>query len=280
MNIEDANIAGAVLTFDRPEYTYKFINSLENCVNTEDVDWIFFQDGAVNKFSGDRVANDNKIKINKNILETADLENKEIRENEYNISIALQRDVMFNLYDEGYDLILHFENDIILGKYSIRLLKLMMQQFDDSIMSVYRGKSFNKISNPKENLDVVIQPNNCGETFFLYTIGIWKSSFRKFEDDWRRYIELIGDIDYRNRPSKLSDENFGGIDAASDAVIRYLATQYNIKKLNLAVSRASYIGMEGTGFDTANYLNNWDHGSEGPLEFEADKEIDEFYLQQ
>lgn len=276
--LENTNIAGVIMTFDRPQYTYKFIKSLERCIDIDDIDWIFLQDGAVNKFSNNRVANDKDIQKNINIIETANIPNKEIRKNEYNLSIALQRDKMFDLFNEKYDLILQFENDIILGKYTVKVFKKIMEQYKNSIASIYRGISYDKIDNPETKINQIMEPNKYNEVFYLFSLGIWRHTFMEFKNKWNEYISIVNDIDYRNRPSNLSEKQFDSIPGASDAVIRYLTDQNNIKKLNPVLSRARYIGVEGMTYDYNNYYNNWNHGDEGPLEYSQDKSIQTFKL--
>lgn len=268
------------MTFNRPHYSYKFINSLEKCTNINNMDWIILQDGAVNKFSNKRYATNDQMEQNLKIMKSANLPNKQIRKNDYNLSIALQRDKMFDLFNEGYDLILQFEDDIILGKYAVRIFKLMMNQFDNSCSSIYREKSYNDIINVEDKKDLTYNEIKWDKIWCMFTFGIWEKEFRKIESKWNEYINIVNNVDYRNRDHELINNTFNTPSSGSDAVIQFSMKTKNIKKLNPAISRAKYIGMDGVHYSPDSYMNKHEHGREGPLEFEEDKNIKKFRLKQ
>jgi len=268
------NIAVALLSFNRPNYLKRYIQSIERNYNNQKYNYIFFQDGAVNKFSNRRLATEEKINQCVSILENADLANKDIRVNDHNLGIGYQRDKVFGLFDDGYDLIFHIEDDIVLGKYALYLLEIMSKQFKPNLTSTYRIEAYDNIENPKEKLNKVITDDEC----YWWIKSIWEEAYREIEDDWNRYLDIIKEIDYTQRPHDKIFNKFPESDASlSDSVCDVFFTKHNIKNIFPVVSRANYIGEEGIHFIPEQY-DEKDTGDEGPAEFEKDRNIDEWQI--
>lgn len=277
------NIAGVAFTFARHFHTYQFLKSLQRCEEIEDIDWIFMQDGAVNLYSGERVATkDEDIERSIRILENFDIPNKDIRVNQYNIGVGLQVDKMFSLFDEGYDLILFFENDIRLSKYSIKIFKILMEQFDNSVSSIYRKIRTSDIQNYKDKLDIAVEVKEpkYSSPLNLHTFGIWEEEFRKIEDGWNRYTDIINAVDYRRRPRERIEEEFNAKAGSTDWVVKSLLQDAGVRGVLPLISRASYMGVEGIHSHKEGYYNKLGHGhgTEGYIEHEEDKDISRFRL--
>src|SRR3990167_2550361 len=87
--------------FNRPEYLKQCLDSLAE--NTDlDVDFYFFQDGAVNPFSGIRYATDKEIKASLRVFQNCNLSHKTIYQSPVNLGAALrnqhQLEVLFPAY--------------------------------------------------------------------------------------------------------------------------------------------------------------------------------------
>lgn len=267
------DIAVALLSFNRPDYLKQCIESLERNYNSEKYDYIFFQDNAVNKFSNRRLATNEEINKCITILKQADLPNKDIRINQHNLGIAHQRDKVFGLFDEGYDLVFHIEDDIVLGKYALQLLKSMSKQFKPDVCSVYgEQRRYKDMENPKELLDkVIIQHKGV-----WWITAIWEKAYREIEHDWKRYLDITGGEDYEYRPHDKIQKEFPNCGvSSSDSVCDGLFTKHGIRNIFAAVCRAKYIGRKGVHYTPEQYEEKAT-GEEGPTEFEEDKSIDEW----
>lgn len=281
MKVDEANIAGVVFSFNRPHHTYQFCKSLERCIEIDDIDWIFMQDGAVNMFTEDRVAKDEDIERSIKAIESADIPNKNIIVNDWNISVGLQVDRMFSLFRD-YDLILFFENDVRLSRYSIRIFKILMDQFDNSVTSIYRKLNVENMDNPEQYLSTAseVEDVRYSGPLNLHTFGIWKPEYEKIKEGWNRYASMITGVDYRKRPKEKIAEEFNAKRGSTDWVIKSLLDDAEVRGVLPVISRASYMGVEGVHSHKRGYYEGLGHGegTEGHIEYEQDKDINSFGL--
>lgn len=270
-----SNVAVAVLCFDRPQYLYKCLESLENNAETERYDFFAFQDGAVNKFSGRRHAKDEDIQKCITLIEESDIDFEQ-RISDKNVGVALQRDKVFGLFDEGYDLVLHIEDDVILGKYGLRILEKLSNQFEDAIPSIHRKKDWDKILDPLGRLNEVI----LAKLVHWWTAGIRKEIHKDLEDRWADYIDIMKDVDYHDEKQYYGEKiekEFSSPISSSDRVYDELLSTHGYYKVEPVVSRASYIGRDGLHFNPQSYREK-QVGREGPLTFEQDTDIESFQV--
>lgn len=268
------DIAVVIMSFNRPNYLRDCLESLERNTHGEDYDYIILQDGAINKFTGDRVSSDKNINKAIEVAEESDLPNKDIRVNDYNIGIANQRDRMMKVFDEGYDLILQLEDDIVLGKYALRLFEIISYQFKDCVSTLHRNIRYENIENPTDKLDKVI----IGNQVHWWSAGIWEETYRKIEERWEDFMYLVRHINYDSRPRDMILEEFPeSTGASSDNVCGSIFREKGIGRVLPAVSRATYIGEYGYHFTPDSY-DRKPVGEEGPTEFEEDKDIDLFEI--
>lgn len=256
------NIAGCIMSFNRPEYLYQNIKYLENCTDTEDIEWYLLQDGAVNKFSDNRYALDENIEKCITIFKQSNLENKTVIKNEYNLGVGLQRQKMFELFDD-YNVIIQIEDDLLVGKYGIRLMKLMISYFRNSVPTIYRDMDINKIDNYMNKLDLVL----ASDIWNTFSMGMTKYIYKIIKSDWNDYIDLIDNVDYRLRPHKQINDRFPDGVSSSDAVLAEILEKNDLNCIKPAVSRGKYIGEKGLHYSPESYAKH-DHGKEGQLEYE------------
>lgn len=266
-------IAGALLAFERPHYLRQTLNSLEECIEKENIDWYLFQDGIKNKFSGRKAANKMDVNISFNILRQSDLPNKKIVKNEYNLSIPLQVDKVFSLFDEGYDLVMFFENDVIVSKYSLRLNRLIMEQYPDCIPTLYTNRSVDDIEDIESNLDILMRSDRAS----FHTFSMRKEQFDEIREGWREFIELIDGVDYAMRNHEYIRNELGTRHSSNDSLLQKLLLDAGYFRVRPLISRAQYIGMEGFHSSVENFQRQFE-GSIGKLEYKKDAEIDEFRL--
>ena len=263
------DIAVVIMSFSRPHYLSQTVRSLENNVGKGDYDFIFLQDGPVNKYSGNRLADDENIAECISIAEQSRLPNKKFIVNSHNLGIGLQRNKVFNLFDEGYDLLFQIEDDIILGGYALKLLESMCRQFGPkAVCSAHRNKRFSEIDNYEDKLDKVIITDQA----YWFIAGMWEQTYRTIEDRWKNYVDIIEGYQYINRPREPIFDQYDVDNAASDAVAGQILRENEIWRVVPVVSRSTYIGEQGVHFTPDSYAEK-PTGEEGPTEFEQDPYI-------
>lgn len=270
--MEKNDTAVCITSFNRPNYVRRCIRSLERCVDKETVDWHLMQGGAVNKFSGERWATDQEIADCLEILENADLPNKTLHVNSENVGIAIQRDRIWSLFDEGYEYVYHVEGDIVVGKYFLRLARILMDQFPEYLGSMYRSVRAENVT-IDGNLDqVLISDHGAHMVDFLH-----RDTFSKIEDDWNQFIDIVWGHDFPRGDTpdeELADEFTEGVDG-SDKVLSYITRMNDVLQVKPVVSRASDIGEYGM-YHTPEKRADMPAGEEGQLEYAEDADIERF----
>lgn len=269
------NIAVAIMSFRRHEYLQKCLEALERNENIDRYDFIIFQDGAVNKFSGNRLARDEEIEMSIELTEDADLPNKEIRVNDHNLGIAIQRDKVLSLLEDDYDLLIQIENDLVLGRHGLNLLESMARQFNNHVCSIHRNERYNSINKPKEKLDKVI----ITDKLHWFSATMWSHTYEDIKSRWRKYMDICGDVEYgkRNRDRIFSAFPDAGV-ASSDAVCGSILREKRVWRVMPCVSRANYIGKNGVHVSPRTY-DNKPYGEEGPADFNDDKHTREWKIE-
>lgn len=261
-------IASVILTFNRPNYFKRTLNSLEKNIEIEDIDWFILQDGKQNKISKEVYS---EVKPHEKVLELAHnsiLPNKHIITQEFNISPAQQRYKALELLND-YELLFCFDDDMVVSRYYIKLLKQMANQFPNYIGLLYSNK---KRSSKMDILRVVNNPRLWGHY-------ITQESYFKIKDKYKKYYEFMKTFDYHQRRSSgvdMSNTSF----IMDDIVITRLCRQKGIKKLEPDVSRGLYIGKFGmVAYKTENYWNKKKMNKQSKdIEFESDRNLERFIL--
>lgn len=245
-------IAVAIFSFNRPGYLAEVLKSLEKNSCIDDIDFYFFQDGTMNKFSKKLYAN--LLDINKciNLWNKSKLPNKTLIKNQYNLGIGIsQFNVKSLLFDKlRYEKVIFFEDDMIVSKNYIRLIRIMLDQFGDdpNVGAVMCHGLEDPPISKKEKL------------WFLYSLktgnpqlwgwATWLNRWEKIKSDFLEYYKFIEEIDYKERSeNKILDfykkERFNVKATSQDAAIYYSFFKNNLIVLNTKINRSKYIGEKG-----------------------------------
>jgi len=194
----------AIRSFKRPEYLKQCLESLEN--NSDlDVDFFFFQDGAVNPFSGIRYATDKEIQASLKIFQESKLPNKTIFVSQHNlgpiIRNRLQLEYVFPLYEYG----VFVDNDLIFNKYYIKTLKVLFEQFKDSDAGSIQT-SFRYRGNNIQSLESATKLQNKVAYGFSHRweLGLWRESWNKIKPFIKPYFEATARCDFKKFMYDLS----------------------------------------------------------------------------
>jgi len=187
----------SIRSLKRPDYLKQCLESLEN--NSDlDVDFFFFQDGAVNPFSGERYATDEEVKASLKVFRDSKLPNKTIFVSQHNLGPVirnrLQLEYVFPLYEYG----VFIDNDLIFNKYYIKTLKVLFNQFKDSDAGSIQT-SFRHRGNNVQSLEDATKLQNKVVSGFSHRweIGLWRDSWIKIKPFITPYFEITAKCDFK-----------------------------------------------------------------------------------
>jgi len=277
--ILDSKLGLVLFSFNRPEYLDRVIKSIQRNYSLNNVDFYLFQDGPVNKYTGIRYADDREIKECINIAKNSKIP-WQIEKYEKNQGVGpIQYKAKKKLFDGlDYKYVLFLEDDIVLSRNYVRLIKLMLNQFEDcegvgTVQCI--GKKKLNLDNKKDRLREL-----CTGNYQLWAWATWKNRWKEMEPYFLDYYNLIKNMDYRYiNIFKIKKfylrEGFKPKVPSQDQAIAYARYKAKMFGLNTVVNRIKYIGKEGTHQTKTNYLREgW---NEVKLhEFNEDRYIESF----
>lgn len=263
----EQRIAVSITSFNRPNYLQDEIRSLENCVDKHRVDWVFLQDGAVNKFSGERKTEQSKIDQSINVIEQADLPNKRIVEYDHNLGQAISLDRTLKL-SEDYDVIIHLDNDFIISKYFVRVALSLLDEYPQCVPSLYRTVDASQYNIPHD-LNHVIRGDHAKKSVFAIT----EEQIDIITEEWNNFMKVARGIDWEVNHRLSSEEVVGYFEGdciACDTALNNCISNNNLYNILLRVSRSSHIGKHGQNNNPAEYERRG-FGNEGKLHYGWDQ---------
>lgn len=215
-------IAASVMAFNRPEYLKPVMRSFEAAAEAQDIDWYVFLDNRINKFSNIEYAKLGDINAVYQLIMDSTLPIKEIIRNTHNEGIALQKHKAHQLFND-YDLVFFFEDDLVIGKYYLRLLRVLAKSYPGCVGMMNRHYN----SGPVDGVSVY----NIARLWGYYmTSEVWS----KIEIDWNIYYDRIKNYDYRIRKKK------------QDLYLGKMLLKNSVRKLWPCVTRGTYVGKFGS----------------------------------
>lgn len=180
------SVGAALFTFAKPKCTKRVIKSImRNRKIGYNIDWHVFHDGTVNVNSGFRHTTD---EISQQVLENiknSGLPYKSLTVNEYNEGIARQKHRAHLLYP-NYDLMYFFEDDLLLGTYYLRLLKVLAHSFPCQVGTLH--KHFNN-----GGFDQVEAYSGAARLWGYY---MPRQVYGQIEEKWLGYHKSVYKQDY------------------------------------------------------------------------------------
>ena len=263
-----------LIAFNRPEYFKQVVRSLEK-QDLKDVDFYLFLDGQVNPFSG-RIAC-RKIDLQKCelIYSSSKLPNKKYSINKENVGNAINQFEAIEYLSDNYEHFLIVEDDAVLGKDYLKLIRLMIKQLKRNDIFSY-SCSFRRSCNSEDidkNLNKVIIDSQHWFAECYYSMQ-WKKARPYFIE----YFNLVKNLDYRQRPFRKIKEFFAGNGyptphTSQDAGRDYALFRAGLKRMTTVVNRGFYIGEKGMHFNPRLY-EKYKFAEQIPYEFK--NEIDKF----
>lgn len=229
-------IAGTLLCFDRYDYTKLVVESLENCVEADDIDWYVFQDGVKSPLSEIEYTTQEKLDKVKTIFENSSLNIIEFKQSDWNMSIPFQKHQAHKVFEMGYETAFFFEDDMVVSKYYLRLLKIMAKQFPNDIGFLFNTTNSNNLH----------RLTSCGAAR-LWGYYMNQVLYEKIKPTYEHYIKQVTQIDYNSHwlfteKKKSLDLPFG---RPHDITLTRLSKSKGARKFVPVTTRATYIGRKG-----------------------------------
>ena len=276
------NTAVAIFSFNRPHYLKQVLDSLEKNSDLDGLDFYFFQDGLINKFSKRITANESDIKKCLALWESCRLPNKRLIRRHFNLGIGInQFEAKTLLFDElNYEQVMFFEDDMILSQEYIRLLKIMLSQFkndpDISLVMANGGHPNIKIKEKRKQAIYKLRTGNDN----LWGWATWQDRWKKAKPLFAEYYPFIENIDYKYRPIQeiinfFAKKNIKTNVSSQDQAMKYAFIANDMIELNTFIPRGKYIGEIGTHMYTQAY-KRYPYHEIILNEFEEDKTLTQF----
>ena len=271
----------ALISFDRPNYFKQTLKSLEEQSSLENTEFHLFQDGQINKFSGRIVTNLSQIDKNIKMFERSELPNKTKHIEAKNIGNANNQFNAVEYMSKKYKYFMVIEDDVILGKDYLKLMRIMINQFfnDPRIFSVSAGfRRLCKFEDTEKNLNVMKFINEH------WWAECWKSeNWFRIRPHFLRYMQYVKNVDYRLRPAPqikrfFHSQGFNVPQTSQDAGKDFALFKAKMRRIVTLVNRGFYIGETGIHFRPITY-KNYHLGEMKPYEFESDKKLERFILE-
>lgn len=243
-----------LLSFDRPEFFERVARSLSDQVdaNLQGRPIALFQDGAVNRFSGKRRAEDSVIDANVEIFRRYFPEGKcFVAESNLGVALNFERAERYAFEELNRDAALFFEDDLLLSPFYVsaldRLTEMALGDARVGYVSAYGFQGPQSARSNPEPLKYVTLGHLWG---FGLTKRLWLRN-RPFVDP---YLQLVRNIDYRERDARAiyrlySSWGMGAPGTSQDCAKHMACVLNDAVNLNTSVSFARYIGATGLHMD-------------------------------
>lgn len=172
--------AGVLFTFARPDYLEKALGSIEANTLAHEIDWFFYQDGLKDhptvRSSYDNIKGEDLEKVTE-LLSSSPLKHNLIKR-EKNYGINYQMDSALKLFDEGYDTLFVMEDDLVVSKYYLNLLKQCSEEYPNMVNTFYSTNS--KTAKNTQELRTMIW--SAGYRYWGFYLT--KEAFGNIRADW------------------------------------------------------------------------------------------------
>lgn len=262
--------AAVVFSFNRPQYLKPVWESIKAANQLFPVDIHAFQDGITNKITGKSYAKEDEVKACIDILQADKDLLSSLTINEFNESIALQKDKANRLF-EHYDQIFFFEEDMIISRYYFRLMDIALTQFPDNLIIFHNTVSSGSLQD--------IEYSGGAR---LWGYGMTKHLYSKIKPEWEYYANAMKSIDYNSRrafsPRKLRNR-YGLTSLLHDTTIQHLCRVHGKGKLMTTMSRGFYVGKIGNiAYNEELWNKRGMDNQSNVIEYPEDENLKEFIL--
>lgn len=252
-----ANVGPIVLMgFNRPDYLRQVIASLlaQQGGALDHREFHLFQDGAVNRFSGERYANDEDIQASVDIFREM-VPQGVVHQSPDNIGVALnfERAERYVFLERGFPSAMLFEDDMVLGPYYVdtlqRLLDFAASPAAGGRVGYVAAYGMHRASSEQQEQ----RQQDIVEMGHAWGYAVNRDHWLDVREVIDPYIQVVEGFDYRQRPKA----HIGGVHKSlgvatrslSQDAMKMLATSWLGRvRLMPFVCQARYIGETGLNF--------------------------------
>jgi len=272
-------IGVGIISWNRPCYLKQLIETLE-ANDCSEVNFHLFQDGAVCKFTGNKLTDSNKIIESIKVFHDSQLPNKHYHIKDKNVANAiLQFEAMRTLY-KNYSHFIFLENDVIVSPNFIVVMRKLLNQFekDKRVACISPGlRLFCKQNKVKENLDKLVFKRG-----HFWAEGCWAKKWKIIEKEYMDYYNIVKDRSYRKRNAGAIKRLFGNsgikmLTTSQDNGKDWAIIKTGMKRARLVVNRATGIGDYGIHSTPAKLKQSKD-GHNKIYDFKEELDIKKFRL--
>ena len=240
-------LAVGIIAWNRPQYLKQLITSLE-ANDCSEVDFHFFQDGAVCKFTNNQLTEPGKIVESIEVFYKSKLPNKHFHIRNKNVSVAINQFEAMRFLYKNYSQFIFLEDDVIVSPHFIVVMKKLLEQFekDKRVACISSGLGLlckkNKV---KENLDKLVFKRG-----HFWAEGCWSEKWKIIEKEYMAYYDIVKDKPYRKRDEGAIKNLFGNsgikmISTSQDQGKDWAIIKTGMRRARLVVNRATGIGDWG-----------------------------------
>jgi hypothetical protein len=273
----------AIFSFNRPQYLKEVLRSIAENTGVDKYEFYLFQDGSINKFSRRIAAKEENILSCLELWEAFPCSKKTLIRNTHNLGIGItQFEAKVLLFeDKHYDQVMFFEDDLVLDRNYIRLLEVLLKQFQN-YPRVGAVMCHGGVPRFYSNTEVEININKIRSGIdHLWGWATWRDRWVQIKDSFLEYYFFIRNCDYRQRPNErivefYREQGFKQRTTSQDAGIYYALAKNGYFSINTCIHRGKYIGEIGEHMFPQKY-SQLKYASICLRNLEADSQIDSFY---
>lgn len=260
----------ALISFNRPHYFSQVVDSLEQQTQLDDTDFHLFLDGSINKFSKVRHSKDNLIRESEATFDNSNLPNKTKHVRKENVGNGIQQFEAVEFMSRNYDYFMIIEDDIVLSKHYLRLIRLLIPEIKGDVFSA--NLNSRRLCD-KKDIQKHLRDYTYSNTHWF--AECWSAKqWEKVKPDYLKYYRHIKSCDYSRRPHgnirRLFKRNKLNIPQTSqDAGKDFALFRNKMRRITTMVNRGFYIGSQGMHFRPQVY-DGFGFGKMKPYEFESD----------
>lgn len=274
----EGTIGVGIISFDRPQYVASLLKSLEAQTHLQAVDFHFFQDGGVNKFSGRKCAEWADLAACVDLFARAELPTAFYHVQEENLGCCIHQVGAIEEMVARYDHVVILQDDVVLSPHYLRLVRVLFEQLGplDDVASFNLG--FKKLC-PKhkveENLDKIVE--GCGH---WWAEAFWARTWARMRPHFMEYFRLVEGKEYQAFPVReilalFRRKGWPGVSPGRDSANDMAIYAAGMRRVRTVVNRAISVGEHGVNFTPA-LFRFMGLDKQEPFVFEGDKTLLKF----
>ena len=265
-------IGVGIVSFNRPFYLRRVLKSLEAQTDIDNAEFHLLQDGAVNKFSDTRYANEFDIIKCLGLFDRAKLPSKQVHLQKHNMGVSINQREGIDWLAERYERIIIIEDDALISPHWFRLAAVLFDQFEDCPDVFGFTPGFRRMCDGDAAMDNLDYVHVTGQHMWTecFTAGAWHG----IQEHMLPYYDLVNHGDYHTRPNvkiralhkaRGVEERASSQDAARVTAIKLTG----MVRMQCTVNRGLCIGRNGMNFNNA-YYEGLQLGEQIPYAFDSD----------